>query len=494
MHFRLRTPSGQLLDEGDGEVRVAGGALLVTPRLGQPLRIRPIDVVSVDEPQPYVLSLTLAEGPVLELAQMGSMRNQVLAEFTAVRREDTVHTLLLTGTGTPVTYQGALADVPAEIRLYDDALVAVPSSGEPEHVLFSFVDAVDTDRSGYRITVAVTGREPVVVNRMASRTSEFRAELERRVTGARARSATLIDALLPGLGSLGQRGVAGLLRDGVAVRTADLDAVEPTVSAALLRVCTRGDRVATVRALGGLGPLWLVLHQRTSVEVAACGHADLGARAVAVEEHGGMPSAPGGFAGILGAEVRMSGPDPFGFAPGGVAIGAGAGAGGGWLEMAVLGGMAGPGGMAATGGIGALYGDSTTTQHQVQPRQEPRPLTGLRTGYTDYTALGVSGETPTVLAAVFAETEHAIVYEVLNDADHATYVYDRPPGGVPGLAAGLALIGYRVSAIYSGAGIDSTLKDAVARLPHLAALRGGFRGRAIHTDGWLDQLQGLLAG
>lgn len=94
----------------------------------------------------------------------------------------------------------------------------------------------------------------------------------------------------------------------------------------------------------------------------------------------------------------------------------------------------------------------------------------------------------------------ARVYEVLNDSEHATYVYDLPPGnlseGVREIAAALALIGYRVSAVYSadGAdGADSRYREAVVRLPHLAALRRGFRGRVIHGENGESQLDALLA-
>jgi hypothetical protein len=87
---------------------------------------------------------------------------------------------------------------------------------------------------------------------------------------------------------------------------------------------------------------------------------------------------------------------------------------------------------------------------------------------------------------------------VLNDPDHATYVYALPPGdpgdGIRQIAAAMGLIGFRVSAIYQDAsGVDSKFRDAVERLSYLAWLRDGFRGRAIHTEGWEAQLDGLLA-
>ncbi len=170
MRFRLVAPGGAVLEEGEGEARVQADALVVVPELGQPLRIRPIDVVAVGEPAPYTVSLRLAEGPTLEMWQIGELRTQILADFASVRSDATVDTLLLKGLGTPVVFPGAVDEVEAEVRVYDDVLVAIPQVGDPQQVRFSFVDDVRTDTSGYRITVNSTGQAPLDVHRLATRT------------------------------------------------------------------------------------------------------------------------------------------------------------------------------------------------------------------------------------------------------------------------------------------------------------------------------------
>ena len=508
MRFRLVAPGGAVLEEGEGDVRVETGALVVLPELGQPLRIRPIDVLAVAEPAPYTVSLQLAEGPTLEMWQIGELRTQILADFATVRSEATVDTLLLTGLGRPVVFPGAVDDVEAEVRVYDDVLVALPQAGDPQQVRFSFVDEIRTDASGYRITVASTGRAPMDVHRLATRTSEFLDLLRKRVTDSRLRSAALVNSLLPGLPSLSGRTVATMLRDGVPARFEDLDAIEPTISGSLVRAATLAERVPCVEALRRRGSLWFAIHQTKSVEVAATGGGDLSAQPVqVVQDHGGVASAPGGYAGVLAGSMLAAGPNPFGLGGfGGGFGGPGADPAGAIVDLAVLGGL-GIGPMAGGGGLGGMLGGVGAAgggpPHQQQPRSVPDE-TSATVAHTDYDALSATGsaapvQDPTAFGMVFAvvPAADAVVYEVLNDGDHATYVYDLPPGdpgeGVRLIAAAMGLIGFRVSAVYQDAsGVDSQFRDAVERLKYLAWLRDGFRGRAIHTDGWEAHLDGLL--
>ncbi|MFD0576555.1 hypothetical protein [Dactylosporangium darangshiense] len=131
MRFRLIADGGALLDEGDGTAELAGGALLVTPHNGAVLRVAPADVVEISEPEPYTVRLALSDGARLELTRLGHMRTQLLAELADARVADTERVLLLDGVGTPETFPGAADGAPAELRLYDDALVVVPTGASP---------------------------------------------------------------------------------------------------------------------------------------------------------------------------------------------------------------------------------------------------------------------------------------------------------------------------------------------------------------------------
>jgi hypothetical protein len=85
------------------------------------------------------------------------------------------------------------------------------------------------------------------------------------------------------------------------------------------------------------------------------------------------------------------------------------------------------------------------------------------------------------------------VYEVLNEHDHASYVYRADaPERVAELNRALALIGYRVAALYSDAqAAGSPYHLAAQRLPALHLLRAAYLGRVVHTDGWAERLRAL---
>ena len=88
----------------------------------------------------------------------------------------------------------------------------------------------------------------------------------------------------------------------------------------------------------------------------------------------------------------------------------------------------------------------------------------------------------------------ALVYEVLNEPDHATYVYAAPSADrAAALNRALDLIGFRVSAIYTDADpAGSPYRQAAERLPALRLLREAYLGRVVHTDAWAARLHDAI--
>ena len=493
MRFRLTAPSGQVIDEGEGRAAIEGGAIVVAPTLGQPLRIKPTDVVEVSEPEPYLVRLRLAEGPVLDLAELGHMRTQLLAEIGDVRVEDTISSLLLAGVGRPERFPGTVNGADADIRLYDDALVVVPLSGAPEQVPYAFVESVETDASGYKITVD-TGDGVLVVQRMTQRTTEFLELLRRRVTDARGRTSAFLQSLLPGLGSLGLRAAAGILRDGVAASKADLDAIEPTIWSSLTGAATAPARVRCLEVLEGLGPPAIGFKQTVSVTREASGGEAWSDPSASpnIGGHGGdqgryQMGLAGALQGQIGHDVMTGGMG--GGLGGGLGFDAPFGRVGGLLALQALGN---PGG-SLLGGMGSLGGTPAPPGHEMTARDDM--TRGTATAETaDVSALDTGSAAPSILAFAFSYTPSgALVYEVLNEGDHATYVYKVDRAGVRRLNRALVLVGFRVESIYSDAQtVGSKYKTAVERLPYLSDLRTAFVGRAVHTDNWEAQLRALL--
>jgi hypothetical protein len=472
MHFRLTAANGTVLDEGTATIEMVSGALVIAPPFGQPLRIVPSDIVALAEPEPYTVRLTLAEGPSVELTKLGHLRTKILAELADARGDEVAGTMLLRGVGKPEIYPGSVDDVEAEIRLYDDALVVVPVSGDGEKIPYPFIHSLKPDPSGYRITLDA-GDRSLAVHRLGKRTSDFTTLLSERWKVAAGRTSSFFAALLPGLGPIGLRGTSSLLRDGLAGARGDLDAIDATIWPALIAAATVTERLPIVEKLAKIGPMWIGFKQIVSVERAAEGVTAWTDSAITPNlgsHDGGAGSFGGGMGGMMGAAFMGGGlPRDMGFdGP--------FGAMGSMLAVSML-------------GVG---GSIVGNQHQIKPRADVE-RGRLTAAHTDHAALSTSGDEPTVLAFVLclAPSGH-LIYEVLNEGDHATYVYRS--SSPHAINRALDLVGFRVTGIYTDAdSAGSPYRKAAAQLPALRVLRSAFVDRVIHTDGWAAALQRVLS-
>lgn len=461
MRYRLSAGTGEVVEEGEGVVEFAGGALVVSPAAlgaGQPLRIAPADVAEIAEPVPYTVRLVLTDGSTVDLSGLGAVRTQLLAQLGEARADGLADTLLLDGVGRPETFPGFVDDVETELRLYDDALVVLPVRGEPEKLPYPFLRAVGTDLSGYRIRLEATGRPALELHRLGRRTTEFVDLLTTRQRAAAGRTAAFLAALLPGLGPVALRAASDRLRDGLAAARAELDLIDPTIWSALTAAATIPERVDGLATLQRLGSTWIGFKQTVSVERPAQGVTGWREAAPVARGHG-----------------DAGGPDlPL------------------WL------GFAGPfqsyGPVLAYGMLGnhGFPGSGFGNQHHALPRADVR-RGRLTPAGTDLDALAVSGERPTVLAfALCQAAPDRVVYEVLNDREHATYVYRAEDPAA--LNRALDLLGFRVEGIYAEAGsAGSRYRRAAERLPALRLLRDAYAGRVAHTDGWADRLAQQLS-
>lgn len=459
--YRLISPGGQAQEDGEAEVEVRDGMLVLAPSGESVLPIPFGHIVSVTEPEPFTVRLTLAGGDVIEFGRLGVMRTQLLAELRDGRGDAAAAAAATLGEAE--AFAACTAGGAAEVRVYDDALLVIGAGGS-ERVGFSFAGAVRVQ--DYAVTVEVTGREPVILTRLGRRTGELADLLSTRIREASVRTAAFLAALLPGLDPMAVRAAAGLLRDGVAVPAAALDGVHPGLAGTLIQLATLPERRDAVAELGRRGGLAAGFRQLASVRRDAVGaepwHDHAAAPHIGEHESAGGAFQPG-LAGVLAAGVMAGGPGAFGMAegPGAFGFGAGFGAFGGYWAYRALG-----------AGMNSRGPWPRATPPAGRPMAaRPDVTRGLLTPATeDPAALTVTGASPTVLAFALASGSGGVAYEVLNQPEPATYVFRGD------LAA--------VNRALDDAGFDA---EALAASQGLAPA-----GRVPHDAGWAGRIAALL--
>jgi hypothetical protein len=442
--YRIVGPVGEEREDGQADVEVAGGALVLAPSAGSVLRVPFGHISSVTEPEPFTVRITLADGNAVELSRLGVMRTQLLAELRDARADDVASASGVVG---EAAVFGALSGgAPAEIRVYDDALLVIGPEGS-ERISFSFVGAIQA--RDYMVSLEVSGRAPVTLSRLGRRTDELNALLTERLREARGRTSAFLGSLLPGLDPMVLREAAGLLRDGVAVPARTLDGLHADLARTLIEIAALPARRDAAASLARQTELALGFKQLASVRLPAAGVTPWQDHAAG--PHVGEHDSPGGsfrpgLMGMMAAGVMSGG--PFGF-------GEGYGAYGDYWAFRALG-----------AGMNPRQGRPMTPRPDVT-RGRLTPAT------EDLSALTASGNDPTVLAFALGGRPGLVVYEVLNQPEPVTF-------------------GYRVDGADALAAVNRALDDAGFRP---AAVRtGGPAVQIPHDAHWPDRMAGLLAG
>jgi len=468
--YRLFAAGGSELEAGNGDVTVAGGVLELQPAGGTALRVPSGRITSVAEPEPFTILVTLADGTSLELSRLGRMRTQLLEELRDVRAETAAAESGMVGNA--VRFTGTVTASPADLHVFEDALL-VMAEGHAKRIAFSFV--ADVRARDYIVTIDVTGQDAVTISQLGKRTDEFVALLRERLREARTRTAAFLGSLLPGLDPVSLRAAAGLLRDGVAVPSRELDVIHHDLSASLLRVATLPSRLTMLASLADqadLADLAIGFKQVASVRRAAVGGTPW--HDPSVTPHIGQHDSPGG----------RFGPGLGGMMAAGMMAGVGPGGG--------------PGGYGDYWAFRALGAGMNWNSGGGQPPMTPRANVryGLLIPETeDLAALTTSGADPTVLAFALltpARGGDPVAYEVLNLPEPVTYVY-RVGGPDPRALVNQALddAGFAMAEIHAAASDDLTAshrQDAAT-----SPLGRALAATVSHDPAWHARLADLLA-
>lgn len=244
--FELRSAAGAAQQAGPCRIALEGESLQLVPGAGSAVAA---DLGDIDEiaALDYGLEIKFYDGSALRLFRFGSQLQNLRHDLLESWRRRLIRCLLVEdgdeiarveGVAALDSADGSLCS-PAEIRLFRRNLAVFPASGAPFQWRLAEIDALDFDEAAYALVLS-SGRERLVLTKLARKTREFAAQLS-EATGALAeRSARVIRAVFPFLSVEGFRQAAALWKEGRALPLGCFAAVHPSAAEAIEHNCVGG--------------------------------------------------------------------------------------------------------------------------------------------------------------------------------------------------------------------------------------------------------------
>jgi hypothetical protein len=219
--------------------------LTLIPGSGAPLAC---DLGDIDElmPKDYELHLKLYTGDRIVLSRMGKSFQDLEHDLGEAYRKRLVRCLLLDDleeierfdSNAELQAPDVAFSAPAELRLYQSNLAALPQGRTGLQWRLADIDSVNFDDTRYAVVVK-SGNETLLLSRLAKRTSEFLERLQSAMTEVSSRSAASVRTVFPFLSPEQFRRAAGLLKEGRVAPIAQLASIHAKTVPALAEMVVR---------------------------------------------------------------------------------------------------------------------------------------------------------------------------------------------------------------------------------------------------------------
>jgi hypothetical protein len=235
--FQYVPAGGGTTQEGPCRVQFDEQNFTLTPAAGVPIAFDLGDldaVVAAD----YEVRLPLYTGSTILLRQFAKAYENLGKELLDAYRNRAVQCLLLEDLQEVERFTGnfSLKDGssgPAEFRLYKSNLAVLATNSQSFQWRLADVDSIRFDESSYEV-VLESGSNQLKISKLAKRTEEFRAKVQEAMSALATQSAQALLSKFPFLNPDQLQATARVLREGRAASVANLDAIHPKFSAALM--------------------------------------------------------------------------------------------------------------------------------------------------------------------------------------------------------------------------------------------------------------------
>lgn len=234
--YSLSDETGQALENGEADVRLAEENISILPKFEQPLFFSFRDILDISEGD-YKIHLTLTSKEKLTIFDLGYKYEDFLRIFLRLRNEIILEDMLIKENLRKSGVKGKfihfdedgeeLEKGKCELRLYDTAIVVIPEKGEVSRILYSNI--VSIREGDYEITVNLYLGGKFVFSKLGKQFDPFTKNLSEAINELSLKVQSTLKELLPSADPSMIRRAARFMKEGKVAKRSDLEAISPDI-------------------------------------------------------------------------------------------------------------------------------------------------------------------------------------------------------------------------------------------------------------------------
>lgn len=234
--FLLAGEAGNELSKGEAVIKLENEGLSILPRFSEAITLSLVDIEEISTTD-YRVDLILSSHEKLSIFDLGYKFGDFISDLFHARNEIILKYLLMDESVKNSGVWGGLSVAHAsgaenqfekcEIRLYETAIVLIPTMGVPIRVHYSNISRVDA--KDYSLAIVTESGEKFTISRMGRELGSISRDLSDAINALNIQNQSLIRDLAPSADPSIIRAVSRLMKDGKAARSSDIRSVSPAM-------------------------------------------------------------------------------------------------------------------------------------------------------------------------------------------------------------------------------------------------------------------------
>ena len=222
--------------KGEAELTLDNETLSVMPSFGEPVYIPLIDISEI-LPGEYLVQIEIISGEKLVLRDLGYKFGDFVSNLYSARNKEIVKHLLMNETIKKPPILGELTLVEpsggakqherCEIRLYETALVLMPSDAEPVRLHFSTLGQIET--KDFTIAITTDSMEKAIISKLGSEYHNLARDLSDAINTLNIRTQIFLKEISPSSSPTTIKSLSRIMKDGKAASSASIKSVSPAL-------------------------------------------------------------------------------------------------------------------------------------------------------------------------------------------------------------------------------------------------------------------------